>query len=163
MVMLSIGEVAARTGLRPSAIRFYESEGLLPRALRQGGKRVYDASIVERVAAIQLAKAAGLELAEIRIMMTAGASGPQRVWRELIKGKRAQLDREMQALALMKRVLANIAQCSCATLAGCGRKFERALRNYSVRTEQYRRVNKPTRRSTFTKHPYITRRSNTKT
>ena len=163
MVMLSIGEVAAKTGLRASAIRFYEREGLLPRASRQGGKRVYDASIVEKVAAIQLAKAAGLELAEIRIMMTAGAAGPKQVWRELIKGKRAQLDREMQALALMKRVLANIAHCSCGTLDDCGRKFERALREYSVQTEQYRRVNKPIRRSTFTKRAYITRRSNTKT
>ena len=162
--MLTIGEVAAKTGLRPSAIRFYETEGLLPRALRQGGKRVYDASILERVAAIQLAKAAGLELAEIRAMLTAAAaSGPQRLWRERLKGKRAQLDREMRTLALMKRVLANIARCSCLTFDDCGRTFSAALERYSAETEQYRRVNKPTRRSTLTKRAYITRRSNTKT
>lgn len=146
--MLTIGEVAARSGLRASAIRFYESEGLLPMAIRHGGKRVYDASILERVAAIQLAKAAGMELGEIRAVLTAHGA-PRRVWRAAIKGKQAALDREIQTLTLMKRVLAGIAKCACLTTDDCGRAFNEALVKYSVQTEQRRRVQKPTRRLTF--------------
>ena len=148
--MLTIGDVATKTGVRASTIRFYESEGLLPRVARQSGKRVYDESILERVAAIQLAKAAGLELAEIRMLLSAAeARAPRRIWRELIKDKRAQLDREMRTLAVMKYVLASIAHCRCATTDGCGRTFIAALAAYSVKTEQRRRVQKPTRRATF--------------
>ena len=59
--MLTIGAVAARTGLRASAIRYYESRGLLPVASRAAGKRVYDASVLARLAVIRLAKTAGFD------------------------------------------------------------------------------------------------------
>ena len=146
--MLTIGEVAARTGLRPSAIRFYESAGLLPRALRQGGKRVYDTTILQRVAVIQLAKAAGLELAEIRALLTASGT-PRQIWRAMVKGKAAAIDREIQTLARMKQVLAGLAKCSCLTTDECGRAFSKVLTKYAAQTEQRRRMQKPTRRATF--------------
>ena len=53
--MLTIGQVASRAGLRASAIRYYEAQGLLPAALRHAGKRVYDDSILDRLAMIALA------------------------------------------------------------------------------------------------------------
>ena len=64
--MLTIGQVASRTGLRASAIRYYESRGLLPKASRIGGKRVYEGLVLERLAIIELAKTAGFHLDEIR-------------------------------------------------------------------------------------------------
>ena len=60
---VSIGEIARRMGLRPSAIRFYESEQLLEPTRRRGGRRVYDESICERLALIQLARRAGFTIA----------------------------------------------------------------------------------------------------
>ncbi len=60
--MLTIGQVALKAGLRASAIRYYEAQGLLPPAPRHGGKRVYDASILVRLSAIDLAKTAGFTL-----------------------------------------------------------------------------------------------------
>lgn len=52
--MLAIGEVAGRAGLRASAIRYYEEQGLLPRPRRRSGKRVYDVSVLDRLALIEL-------------------------------------------------------------------------------------------------------------
>jgi MerR family redox-sensitive transcriptional activator SoxR len=129
--MLTIGQVAAQTGLRASAIRYYESQGLLPPPPRVGGKRLYDAAIFDQLAAIELAKTAGFELAEIKALLTAAAGGrPARVWRQTVKGKRARIDREVRRLALMKHVLANVARCGCPTLAECGRAFRAARAKY---------------------------------
>ena len=52
MAMLTIGQIATRAGVRASAIRYYESRGLLPAASRDAGKRVYDVSVLERLAVI---------------------------------------------------------------------------------------------------------------
>jgi MerR family transcriptional regulator, redox-sensitive transcriptional activator SoxR len=56
-MLLTIGEVARQSGLRPSAIRFYEKSGLLPTPLRSGGQRRYDASVLRRLAVLQRATA----------------------------------------------------------------------------------------------------------
>ena len=127
--MLTIGQVAQRAGLRASAIRYYEAQGLLPPAPRHGGKRVYDASILVRLSAIDLAKTAGFTLGEIRALVSAGGK-PARVWKRLTAVKRAELDREMARLALMRTVLEKLDGCRCSTLEDCGRIFENALANY---------------------------------
>ena len=81
--MLTIGQVASRAGLRPSAIRYYEAQGLLPRTSREGGKRIYHASIIERLAVIELAKMAGFDLGEIRaILSSLGEGEPAPDWRK---------------------------------------------------------------------------------
>ncbi|MCF6196292.1 MAG: MerR family transcriptional regulator, partial [Emcibacter sp.] len=61
-----IGEVAKRAGLAASAIRYYEREGLIPRADRKGNARVYGADIFDRLMLIELAKSAGFTIAETR-------------------------------------------------------------------------------------------------
>ena len=62
----SIGEVAKRAGIAASAIRFYEAEGLIPKAPRRSGRRMYDPSILDRLSLIELAKSAGFTMAEIK-------------------------------------------------------------------------------------------------
>ena len=62
---LTIGEVARRAGIRTSAIRYYESVGLLPAPPRMSGRRRYDPSIVQRLAVLHLAQEAGFTMAEI--------------------------------------------------------------------------------------------------
>ena len=66
---IAIGELARRTGLASSALRYYERVGLLSPAGRAGGRRHYGASSAERVALIQLCQDAGFTLREIRALV----------------------------------------------------------------------------------------------
>jgi MerR family redox-sensitive transcriptional activator SoxR len=68
--MMSIGEVAKRAGVAASALRYYEREGLIPKADRRGGKRVYGADILDRLALIGVAKGAGFTVAEIQTLLS---------------------------------------------------------------------------------------------
>jgi MerR family transcriptional regulator, redox-sensitive transcriptional activator SoxR len=112
--MSTIGLVAARTGLRASAIRYYEAQGLLPAAARKGGRRVYDPSVFPRLAVIKLGKAAGFNLTEIRSLLAAvHADEPSGAWRTLAKAKQAQIAQELESLLLRKRVVAALGRCSC--------------------------------------------------
>jgi len=125
--MLTIGQVASRAGLRASAIRYYEAQGLLPKPTRQAGKRIYSTSILERLAVIELAKVAGFELRDIRAMLSeAGVSEPSVAWKKLAAAKGADIDEQMRRLNEMKRVLSKLTACTCATLEECGRAFVEA-------------------------------------
>lgn len=125
--MLTIGQVASRAGLRASAIRYYEAQGLLPRTSRKGGKRIYDASILERLAVIELAKMAGFNLQEIRaVLSSVGEGQPAPGWGKLVHAKDIEIDAEMRRLAGVKDVLAKLSACTCATLEDCGRAFNAA-------------------------------------
>jgi MerR family transcriptional regulator, redox-sensitive transcriptional activator SoxR len=125
--MLTIGQVASRAGLQASAIRYYEAQGLVPRVGREGGKRVYEASILERLAVIRLAKMAGFDLEEIRRAISEVGSGqPAPIWRTLVDAKRADLDEQISKLVAMKSVLERVGRCTCPTLDECGRAFNKA-------------------------------------
>jgi MerR family transcriptional regulator, redox-sensitive transcriptional activator SoxR len=122
--MLTIGQVASQTGLRASAIRYYEAQGLLPAPLRRSGKRVYSTSILERVAVIELAKLAGFGLNDIRTLVSnveAGKASP--AWKQLVPARTAEIDAQMKQLAGMKDILARLNTCACSTLEECGRAF----------------------------------------
>jgi MerR family transcriptional regulator, redox-sensitive transcriptional activator SoxR len=122
--MLTIGQVAARTGLRASAIRYYEAQGLLRRPPRLGGKRVYPPSVLEQLAVIELAKIAGFGLHQIRALQSnAGAGEAGAAWRTLISAREAEVDSEMQRLLAIKDVLSKLNGCRCTTLDDCGRAF----------------------------------------
>jgi MerR family transcriptional regulator, redox-sensitive transcriptional activator SoxR len=122
--MLTIGQVASRTGLRASAIRYYESRGLLPKASRIGGKRVYEGSVLERLAIIELAKTAGFHLDEIRsTLLRAGEGKPAARWKTVAQARQHELEAELKRLMITKYVLTRMSACSCATLEECGRAF----------------------------------------
>src|SRR5688572_16028178 len=125
--MLTIGEVASRARLRASGVRYYEAQGLIATAQRKGGKRIYDASVLDRLAVIELAKRAGFSLQEIRELITdVGRRAPPSIWRKLAKSKRADLDQQIAMLISMKEILSRLTRCTCATLADCGRAFNAA-------------------------------------
>lgn len=71
---LSIGEVARRAGIQPSALRYYESIGLMPAPRRVSGRRRYDESAVRMLKIVQLAQSAGFSIAEIQVLLTASAA-----------------------------------------------------------------------------------------
>ncbi len=121
--MLTIGEVAKRTGIAASALRYYEREGLIPRADRKGGKRIYGDDILDRLALLTAAKAAGFSVSEIRTLLSGFArrTPPGTRWRKLAARKRAELDARLGEIEQMKRVLDVATRCECPTLEECSR------------------------------------------
>lgn len=106
---LLIGKVAARTGVNPKTIRYYEEVGLLPKpdrkriAYASAGYRLYSEEDVERLRLIQGARLLDLSLAEIRQLLTAlnGHAARPRL-RQLLQEKLAALDRKMKNLELLR-------------------------------------------------------------
>ena len=123
MQKLSIGIIAKRAGIKASAIRYYESEGLLPKAGRQAGRRVYDDSILDQLRFIDLSKRSGFSIAEIQKLVGGFArSEPPGVrWRALAEKKKEDLDRRIEEARSMKRLLDVVAECECPTFRDCGR------------------------------------------
>ena len=118
---LSIGEVARRTGLRTSAIRYYESVGLLPPAERISGRRRYDSDVFPRLALIDLAQRAGFTVAEIRKLLHGFArrTPPGVRWRELAGRKLEEIEGRIKEAQAMKRVLTRLLDCECPTFKDC--------------------------------------------
>jgi MerR family transcriptional regulator, redox-sensitive transcriptional activator SoxR len=118
---LAIGEVAHRAGLQASAIRYYERVGLLPAPERVGGRRRYGAEVLQLLAAIEVSKAAGFSLDEIRRLFDGfdGAVPPSERWRELTKAKLEQLDVLEERLEGMRALLQRGLECGCLRLEDC--------------------------------------------
>ena len=123
LARLSIGEVANRSGLAASALRYYEREGLIPRAGRVGARRVWHEDVLDRLALIQVAKAAGFTIAEIRTLLSGFSrrAPPGKRWRKLAERKLGELDARLAEVKRMKRVLETVTRCECPTLEECSR------------------------------------------
>jgi MerR family redox-sensitive transcriptional activator SoxR len=121
MEELTIGEVARRAGVRPSALRYYESIGLLPAPRRVRGRRRYDSSIVQRLAVLQLAQRAGFTMAEIRTLFYGFEpdTPPAVRWQVLASDKIDELDALIERAQRMKRILEAALHCGCLRLEDC--------------------------------------------
>ncbi len=123
MESLGIGEVARRAGIQPSAIRYYESVGLLPEPRRVGGRRRYDADVLTRLTVIRMAQEAGFTVADIRTLFhgfpddTAAASR----WRAVAARKIGEMDALIARAERMRGVLEESMRCGCATFDDCAR------------------------------------------
>jgi MerR family redox-sensitive transcriptional activator SoxR len=121
MASLTIGEVARRSGLRPSALRYYEAVGVLPAAVRQHGQRRYDDSILARLAVVRLAQAVGFSVAEMRALVDGfdevGVDAER--WRELAGRKLSEVTALIARAEQMKEVLEASLRCGCLTLDTC--------------------------------------------
>jgi MerR family redox-sensitive transcriptional activator SoxR len=120
--MLSIGEVAQQTGLRPSALRYYEEAGLISPAARVGGRRHYNPSVLERLGVIDCAQQAGFTIAEVRELLAGEGEPPER-WRALAERKLGEVDAVIERALAMRRVLEESLRCECVTLAECASVF----------------------------------------
>jgi len=120
-VELTIGAVAARLGMRASAIRYYERVGLLPAPRRSGGQRRYQSSVVQTLSVIQLAQQAGFSLTEIEHLLHGfgSATPPPERWQALALEKIRELDQRMEQLRAMRRMLEQTLNCSCPTIGDC--------------------------------------------
>jgi MerR family transcriptional regulator, redox-sensitive transcriptional activator SoxR len=118
---LTIGDIAAVTGKRPSSIRYYEEIGVLPQPSRASGRRVYDSSTVRMVAVIETAQRAGLTLDEIRALLLASADdadAAQRL-REIAERKLPVITALIERSELVRSWLECAARCECPNLDDC--------------------------------------------
>jgi MerR family redox-sensitive transcriptional activator SoxR len=119
----AIGEVAARSGVAASALRFYEDHGLIAAERNESGHRRYHADVLRRVAFIRTAQRVGLSLQEIS---NALASLPDertptaRDWDRLASSWRPRLDDQIAVLTRMRDQLDDCIGCGCLSLSSCG-------------------------------------------
>jgi MerR family redox-sensitive transcriptional activator SoxR len=118
---MKIGELASRTGLRTSAIRYYEGVGLLPAPHRSGGQRRYPDDAVYRVLLIRFARNMGFTLGEIRVLLSGlrenAPVGPR--WKKLAYRKIQEVEQTIERSLQLKSLLQHLLQCHCASLQVC--------------------------------------------
>jgi len=128
MLQLTISEVARQAGLRPSAIRYYEEMGILPPPRRISGQRRYDTTALHRLAIIRRAQQTGFTLDEIRQLFFGFRKTTPAFtrWQKLSLRKLDELDRLMDQIKSMQRLLGEMVTCCrCETLDQCGRGIHR--------------------------------------
>ena len=118
--LLTIGEVARRSGLRDSAIRYYERAGILPTPVRLSGQRRYTEAVLGRLAVLRRAKDCGLTLEEAKGLFE-DSGRPSERWQRIAKKKIAELDTLMGRIEQMRDLLQR--RCECADLDECGRRI----------------------------------------
>jgi DNA-binding transcriptional MerR regulator len=119
--LLTIGDLARRTGRRASSIRYYESIGLLPRPPRVSGRRRYSPETIRTLAVLETAQRAGLSLAEIGTLLEArpdDASAIERL-RELAERRLPEVRALIERTQLVERWLESASECTCPSLDDC--------------------------------------------
>ena len=132
---MRIGELAGRTGLNASAIRYYETVGLLAAPYRTGGQRRYPDQAIYRVLLIRFASEMGFTLDEIKLFLNGlredAPVGPR--WRKLAHRKIEEVERTIQRSQQLKALLEHLLQCRCASLRVCVERLSlsRDLKQFS--------------------------------
>src|SRR5436190_23748451 len=119
---LTVGEVAERSGFAPSALRYYEREGLIHATRTAGGQRRYRRSELRRLAFIRAARHIGLGLDDIRDVLAElpDQRTPTRGdWARISKAWRGRLDAEIDALVAVRDGLTTCIGCGCLSLSTC--------------------------------------------
>lgn len=121
---MDISEVAKRSCVPASTLRFYEEKGLITSVGRQGLRRQFGANVLERLALIALGRTAGFSLDEIAHML--GSDGRPQIDRQLLADKAEELDSSIRKLIAMRDGLRHAAVCSAPSHMECP-KFRRLL------------------------------------
>ncbi len=120
--LLSIGEVAERTGVPVSALRFYDAEGFIVSTRSEGGQRRFAREVLRRVAFIRVAQTIGLTLDEIRDALETlpQARTPTKAdWARLSRAWRPRLDEQIRLLERLRDQLTSCIGCGCLSLQAC--------------------------------------------
>lgn len=119
---LSVGQVAARSGVAVSAIHFYESKGLIASRRNAGNQRRYARDVLRRVAIIKVAQRTGISLASIREALSAlpdGRTPTAADWRTLSARWRGELDDRIARLTRLRDQLDGCIGCGCLSMEAC--------------------------------------------
>lgn len=120
--LLPIGDLAARTGLSVSAIRFYEARGLVSALRNKGGQRRFLRSDIRRLSFIMVAQRLGFTIDEIGAQLTAlpqGRTPTQKDWARISRIFRRRIDDRIAALEAMRGRLDACIGCGCLSLKRC--------------------------------------------
>jgi MerR family transcriptional regulator, redox-sensitive transcriptional activator SoxR len=120
--LLTIGEVARRSGFPQSALRYYEREGLVSSTRTTGGQRRYERSVLRRLAFIRAARTVGVGLDEVRAgldQLPAGRTPNRADWTRLSRSWRGRLDEQIDALVALRDGLDSCIGCGCLSLQRC--------------------------------------------
>lgn len=119
---LTIGQVAKRTGLAVSAIRYYESEGLITANRNRGGHRRFARAQIRRVSFILIAQKFGLTLPHIKKVLAQlpdERTPNAQDWARISKGLRVHLNQKIRELEHMRDSLDGCIGCGCLSLENC--------------------------------------------
>jgi MerR family transcriptional regulator, redox-sensitive transcriptional activator SoxR len=118
---MKIGQLAERTDVNSSAIRYYERVGILTDPTRVGGQRRYSPETIYRVLLIRFAAEMGFSLPEIRIFLNGlrndAPVGPR--WRKLARRKIKEVEQTMERSRQLKLLLEHLLECRCGSLEMC--------------------------------------------
>jgi MerR family redox-sensitive transcriptional activator SoxR len=120
--VLTIGEVAKRSGVATSALRFYEDQGLIHAERNDSGHRRYPRAVIRRVAFIVFAQRIGLSLEEIRAELARLPRNrvPERAdWEKLSRGWTTRIEERIAELARLRASLTDCIGCGCLSLDRC--------------------------------------------
>lgn len=119
---LSIGQLADRTGLAVSAIRYYEAQGLIRAERNAGGHRRFARAVIRRLSFIRIAQQFGFPLERIRAELSAlpdERTPTKKDWSDIGETLRADLDAQIEALTRMRDKLDGCIGCGCLSLDSC--------------------------------------------
>jgi MerR family redox-sensitive transcriptional activator SoxR len=120
--LLSIGEIAQRTGVAASALRYYEAEGLIFSERSLGGQRRFGRDMLRRIAFIRVAQRVGLSLEDIRsalAMLPKSRTPNKNDWARLSRAWRPMLDEQIAVLERLRDQLDSCIGCGCLSLRRC--------------------------------------------
>ena len=120
--LLPIGELARRTGLAVSAIRFYEDKGLIQAMRTMGNQRRFLRSDIRRLSFILIAQRLGLGLVEIEVELSKlpqGRTPTQADWQRISRSMRGMIDKKIALLSLTRAKLEECIGCGCLSLTRC--------------------------------------------
>ena len=120
--LLSVGEVARRSGVAVSALHFYETRGLIESVRNSGNQRRYKRDVLRRVAILKVAQRVGISLAEIAHAFAALPSGRTpsvQDWETMSRLWHDDLDERIQALTSLRDQLTQCIGCGCLSIASC--------------------------------------------
>ena len=117
MKFLDIGEVSARAGIRPSALRYYEEVGLISSISRHGLRRQFPPEVLLQLKLIAMGKSAGFSLDEIAGMF--GKNGAPDLPRKVLHQKADEIDRQIRELAALRDTLRHVADCPAPSHMEC--------------------------------------------
>jgi len=138
---VDISEVAKRSGVPASTLRFYEEKGLIASIGRRGLHRVFDPAVLERLALITVGRSAGFSLDELAFMFT--PDGRPRIDRQMLVAKAEELDRKIRKLTDMRDGLRHAAACRAPSHMECP-TFRRILRAATAGAIRPQREKRPT-------------------
>ena len=119
---LTIGEVATRSGVAPSALRFYERQGLIASSRTDGNQRRYERAVLRRIAFIQAGRAAGVTLADIDAALArlpTSRTPSRKDWERLSNRWRDDLDARIETLQALRERLTTCIGCGCLSIDKC--------------------------------------------